>query len=130
MGTLQNQTGSIDGGSRPNRLAGGALSGSDRNIYRWFDPNAFAQPAPFTFGNDSRTEPGLREPGAFSFDALLAKEFRFTEKRRMEFRAEAVNILNHFNPGTPNTSIGNPAAGTITSGSGGRTMRLILKLYY
>ena len=63
MATVTNLTGSLDGGSRPNRLRSGALSGDQRGRLNWFDPSAFALPASFTFGNDSRTEPGLRGPG-------------------------------------------------------------------
>jgi hypothetical protein len=38
--------------------------------------------------------------------------------------------LNHFNPGTPNTTIGAPGLGTITGGNGGRGLQLALKLHY
>jgi hypothetical protein len=57
MTTAQNLTGSIGGGSRPNRLASGALSGSQRGLNEWFNPAAFVSPPAYTFGNDSRTEP-------------------------------------------------------------------------
>ena len=57
MGTAQNLTGSLGGGSRPNRLAKPTLDGSQRSIYKWFNPAAFALPASFTFGNDSRNGP-------------------------------------------------------------------------
>ncbi len=128
--TAQNLTNSIDGGSRPNRLASGLLSGSQRSIYKWFDPSAFASPAPYTFGNDSRTEPDLAAPGAFNVSALLQKQFYFGEKRFFEFRCQASNAFNHFNPGAPNTSIGAPGVGTITAGNGGRGLLLVLKLHY
>lgn len=130
MGTLSNLTGSLGGGSRPIRLRTGALSGENRGLTQWFDPSAFTLPAPFTFGNTSRTEPWLREPGDFSFDVMLAKEFRIAEQKRVQFRSEFFNATNHFNPGTPNTTIGGPAVGTITGGSGGRSIQLSLKLYY
>jgi hypothetical protein len=130
MGVVTNQTGSLDGGIRPNRLSNGVLAGSQRDIYRWFDASAFAAPAAFTFGNDSRTEPQLRAPGTFTFNGLLGKEFSLDEKRKLEFRAEASNALNHFNPGYPNTTIGHPAVGTITSGNSGRGVTLVLKLAF
>jgi hypothetical protein len=130
MATVTNLTGSLDGGSRPNRLASGALSGAQRTRLQWFNPSAFALPAAFTFGDDSRTEPDLFGPGTFNIDTLLAKEFQVTESVKLQFRMEAYNALNHFNPGTPNTTIGAPGVGTITTGSAGRVIQLALKLYF
>ncbi|MCC6394273.1 MAG: carboxypeptidase regulatory-like domain-containing protein, partial [Bryobacterales bacterium] len=73
MTTVTNTTGSLSGGSRPNRLRDGKLSGENRGLTRWFDTTAFAQPAPYTFGNDSRTEPGLCGPGAVNVNMMLFK---------------------------------------------------------
>jgi hypothetical protein len=130
MTTVTNLTGSLSGGSRPNRLADGALPDSERSRLKWFNPGAFALPAPFTLGNDSRTEPGLSGPGKFNLDALLAKQFRITEAIKLQFRMEAYNALNHFNPGTPNMTIGSPGVATITTGGAGRVVQLALKLYF
>ena len=130
MGDVTNQTGSLDGGVRPNRLSNGVLAGNQRSIYRWFDASAFLAPLPFTFGNDSRTEPQLRAPGAFNFNTMLGKEFRLDEKRKLELRAEGNNALNHFNPGVPNTTIGSPAVGTITTGNAARSITAVLKLTF
>lgn len=130
MRTLNNLTGSMGGGSRPNRLSDVPLQGEARGLQQWFNPAGFAEPAPYTFGNTSRTEPRLREPGVFSLDTMFAKEFSLSEKKRLQFRSELFNLMNHFNPGAPNTMIGYRAAGQITSGSGGRSIQLSLKLYY
>jgi hypothetical protein len=130
MGTVSNLTGSLGGGSRPNRLRDGMLSGESRGLARWFDASAYALPDPFTFGNASRTEPRLRAPGSFNLSLLLAKAFQLAEHTSLHIRSEFFNALNHFNPGAPNTGIGSPAVGTIVGGSGGRTIQLSLKLYY
>jgi hypothetical protein len=130
MTRAQNLMGSIDGGSRPNRLANGLLSGSQRGIGEWFDPTAFISPAAYSFGNDSRTEPQVYAPGALGMSAMLQKEFRFREKRWIDFRCQAGNVLNHFNPGAPNTNIGSPGVGTVTAGNGGRGLTLTLKAHY
>jgi hypothetical protein len=130
LGTVQNLTASLDGGSRPNRLANGVLSGSARDIYKWFDATAFALPAAYTFGSDSRTEPQLFAPGALNISMMLQKEFRFGEKRWVELRCQAGNTFNHFNPGGPNTTIGGPGVATITGGNGGRSLQLALKVHY
>jgi hypothetical protein len=46
-------------------------------------------------------------PGFENFDFSLLKDVRLDKdgKRTLEFRAEAYNVLNHFNPGNPNTSL-------------------------
>lgn len=130
MSTVSNQTGALFGSSRPNRLRDGTLSGSARSIYQWFDPSAFAPPPAFAFGNDSRTEPQMRGPGAFNLNGLLGKEFHIDERRIIEFRGEFTNMLNHFNPSMPNMTIGFAGAGTITSGNSGRNVVLALKLRF
>jgi hypothetical protein len=130
MGTAQNLTGSLGGGSRPNRLGNASLPGSERSIYEWFNPAMFASPAAYAFGNDSRTEPQVDGPGNFNMDLLLGKQFYLTERFRLELRCQASNSTNHFNPGTPNTSIGAPGVGTITSGNASRSLLLSLRLHY
>jgi hypothetical protein len=130
MLTVTNLTGSMSGGSRPNRLRDGKLSGDARGRMRWFDPAAFALPEPYTFGNTSSTEPGLQAPGQFNCDLLLAKEFRLTDTKKLALRSELSNALNHFNPGSPDTTIGGPGVGVITTGNSGRTIQLALKLHF
>jgi len=60
----------------------------------------------------------------------MQAEVHFGEKRFAEFRCQAAKVLNHFNPGTPATTIGAPGAGSITSGGAGRSLILVLKLHY
>jgi hypothetical protein len=48
----------------------------------------------------------VRGPGAFSFDAGLGKKFPILEdKLNLQFRADAFNLFNHPNFGTPNLNI-------------------------
>lgn len=66
----------------------------------YFDPLAFTPGTTPTFGTAAFDL--LRGPGAFNFDGGLFREFAFTERWRMQFRAEALNLTNtpHFaNPG-------------------------------
>lgn len=120
------------GGSlRPNRLGCAALPSAERSIAGWFRTSAFAVPSPNTFGNTSRTEPCASGPGLANIDLLLAKQFRLFETVQLNLRAELFNALNHFNPGTPNSTVGNPALGRITSAQGGpRTGQLSLRLVF
>jgi hypothetical protein len=130
MGTSQNLTGSLGGGSRPNRLRSGALPESERSISRWFDPAAFALPAQFTFGNTSRTEPHLRGPGTAQLDFSLYRNIRFVERVNFQIRAEAFNALNRVNFGGPNSTIGGPGVGVITSAGAARILQFGARLSF
>jgi hypothetical protein len=39
----------------------------------------------------------FRGPGAWNFDAAIAKSFALTERFRLEFRAEGFDVFNHHN---------------------------------
>ncbi len=124
-------TNTMGGSLRPNRLACAALPGSQRSIANWFDANAYAAPSPNTFGNTSRTETCVKAPGMVNVDLLLAKQFRITEALRLNMRGEFFNALNHFNPGQPNSTVGNAAIGRITSAqNGARVVQASLRLTF
>jgi hypothetical protein len=49
------------------------------------------------FPADMTGRNSFRSPGAWSFDASVAKNFKLTEQVNLEFRAEAFDFLNHHN---------------------------------
>jgi len=98
---------------RPDRLGDGNLSSSERNVDRWFDPAAFALPAPFTYGNSGRNV--LRAPGLINLDFLVGRNFRLTETLHLELRAEFFNLTNTAHFGRPNATVGSPQFGRITA---------------
>ena len=107
---LQTSTTNTGTGSRPNR----AGTGNDpHTLQRWFDTTPFSIPAPYTYGNSGRNI--FFGPGRTNWDASLFKNFVIREQMRVEFRAEAFNVLNHPQFGLPNASIGNAQVGSITS---------------
>ena len=66
-------------------------------------------------------------PGAFTVDMNLVK--RFTINRySVDVRAEAFNLLNHTNYGSPNTSYPTATFGSITSAGDPRIVQLALRL--
>ncbi len=87
------------------------------NVIGWqfLNPDAFAEPAPFTLGNSSRTLPGIRGPGRVNFDVMLAKNFRWSERFRAQFRWEAFNLTNTPAFNVPNRSLGSGNYGLVTS---------------
>lgn len=118
-----NLSGSLAGSWRPNRIGSGLLA--HPTINEWFDPSAFVQPAPFTFGNSGRDI--LHGPHYVDFDLAVAKDFPvqlWRKECRLEFKAEAYNVFNHVNFGNPDDSIGTAGVGTITSDAGPRAMQL------
>lgn len=60
---------------------------------RAFNRFAFAQPAPYTFGNSGRNM--LRGKGLNNMDLSLLKNTQVTEKVNLQFRTEFFNALNH-----------------------------------
>jgi hypothetical protein len=109
--TLNAPTVNTGTGSRPDRIGDGTVS--NPTVDRWFDPSAFATPAPFTYGNAGRNI--LYGPDRVNFDFSLFKEFDIKEGTRLQFRAECFNVFNTPQFDLPNAAIGAGNAGTITS---------------
>jgi hypothetical protein len=61
----------------------------------YLNPSAFSRPALGALGTAPRTLDGIRGPWAQSFDISVQKNFRLGEKRRLQFRVDALNLLNH-----------------------------------
>ena len=116
-------------GGRAN-LAGSDVYPANKNIEGWFNPAAFAVPAPFTFGNSARNM--LFGPGQRIIDMSVLKDFKFGENHAVQFRAEAFNLPNHPSFGNPSTNISIPASvGKIRSTSvGARAVQFGLKFIY
>jgi len=116
------------GAQRPNLIGNPHLS--NPTIQEWFNTAAFAQPAPFTFGNVPRTMPTLRAPGLYDWDIAAEKYWDFGERAHLQFRAEFFNAFNRANFYAPNTSFGSPAFGTITGANPARDIQFALKLFW
>ena len=69
----------------------------------YFNPAAFTIPLTGTFGNAARdTIPGIAN---FSLNASFFRSFRVDEKRRIEFRVDSTNPINHVNVTQINTTV-------------------------
>ena len=117
-------------GCYADRLKNGNLPSGSQSMNQWFDTTAYANPAAYSFGSGSRTEPNLRNPGAISFDSVMSRWQPIRERMRLQFRAEMYNLLNHPNLGAPSASITSSTYGQITSKSGNRTVTMALRLEF
>ena len=81
---------------------------------RWFNPGAFTLPSPGTYGNLGRGT--LTGPGLADLDLSLAKYFAFSDRMKLQFRAEFFNSLNRTNFGPPNPIVF--ASGAVSSSAG------------
>lgn len=98
--------------ARPNRIASGELPAGERDPQNWFDESAFVTPPNYTYGNSGRNI--LRGPGFSNVDLGLSRYFVVTEKLRLQFRAEAFNLLNSPQFGLPNYTLGQANTGAIS----------------
>jgi hypothetical protein len=94
---------------------------------QWFNPDAFASPARFTYGNAARTI--MLGPGRINFDSAISKNIRVRERYRLQFRWEAFNLFNTPVFGVPGSNLGGGGFGIATA-SGVREIQFALKLYY
>jgi len=99
--------------NRPDIRCDPTLSSSQRTVQRYFNVQCFAPPAAFAFGNSGRTFGS--GPSLTNFDFSIFKRFRIGERADIQFRTEIFNIFNHAQFDLPNTTIGTPAAGTISA---------------
>jgi hypothetical protein len=80
----------------------------------WLNPASFTNNPVGTFGTVKKG--AFVGPQYTDWDASLAKNFSFTERTYLQFRAEYFNLLNHTNFGDPGTTT-NSTFGRITSTS-------------
>jgi hypothetical protein len=117
-------------------------STADPKLWYPVDPNNFQLPknyAPFARGIIGNMPAVLTYgPGLELFNLSLLKEFRVREGHKLEFKIEATNAFNHFNPGNPNMTITrnyntgvntNAAFGTI-QGTQFQSRRAVVSLRY
>jgi hypothetical protein len=114
---VTNSIATTSGASRPHNLGRSARkTGSvTSRLDAYMDASAFAAPGPFEFGTAPRTLPDVRGDGPQNFDVSLFKDFHFTERVTLQFRAEFFNIFNTPQFGEPNGGFGNPQFNRVTT---------------
>ena len=98
------------------------------SIRQYFNTAAFAPAATGTFGNSGRNI--LRGPNFADLDVSLFKDFRFTERYRLQVRGESFNVQNRANFSNPTSSVSAGTFGRITAANDPRVMQLAMKLFF
>jgi hypothetical protein len=96
--------------------------------YQWFDPTPYTAPATGTFGNCPAQGP-VRGPGYGDVDLSLQKNFTFTERVKLQFRTDFLNVFNRVNLNSPGSALGTNM-GVTNSSQDPRVIQFALKLYY
>jgi hypothetical protein len=130
-----NNTGAVITALNVNVVPGVSPELSNQSPSLWFNPAAFAQPADFTMGDASRTNPTLRNPGSQNYDLSVSKRVALGAERAVEFSAAGFNFLNHANWNDPDPVIGpasapNVDAGHIIGSRGGRVIQLGMRFSF
>lgn len=102
---------------RPNLVPGVPIRGNRNGSTGWFNPAAFAMPAPGTWGNAARNIG--RGPGLAQFDLSLAKSVRFGERYRLQLRGDLFNVFNRTQYANPGGLLGN-----VTASGSSRTLNI------
>ncbi len=103
----------------------------DPAVDRFLKPRAAFPTQPNDFGNVTRYNPKVRTFWGQNENISIAKTFNLTERFRLDFRAEAFNLLNRVIFGTGNTNLDSNALGQVTGAANSpRQMQMGLKLYW
>jgi hypothetical protein len=132
------QSGLQTGNQRPNLASGREIDAAvTGNINQWFDPTAFALPAPGTLGTVGRHS--LRGPKFFTTDLTIMRNVSVGQTQ-LQFRLEGFNIFNTTNFNLPNANVFvqgpggggtiNPTAGQITSALAPRQLQLAVRVNF
>lgn len=105
------------------------LESGERTLGRWFDTDAFSQPAPATFGNQGVNL--MRGDSFLKLDMSVLRNFPLPgEGRIIQFRAEFLNLPNHANFGIPGRIFGAPGFGVVGSAAPPRSIQLGLRMTF
>jgi hypothetical protein len=114
--------------TRPNVIGDPVLPDSQRTQFRWFNTDAFARPADYTYGNAPKWF--LRGGGSFDLSAFALKEVRVLERARLQLRIEAFNALNHPYWSDIATTFGQSNFGQVTGVATQRYIQLGAKFFW
>ncbi|MDQ2950179.1 MAG: hypothetical protein M3Y27_30285, partial [Acidobacteriota bacterium] len=128
--TQTNSTNSFSAGAlRADVMRNPNLPSDQRSVSRYFDTDAFTQPAPFRFGNQG--ENSLRSSGLVNFDFSVLRNFPIRERVRFQLRGDFFNAFNRTDFGIPGRTFGGAGFGIVSGASkAARQIQLGLRLTF
>jgi trimeric autotransporter adhesin len=122
-------SGNLDGTGSSAQLRANAAGLAENAGTGWFNTAAFSVPLAATFGNAGRDT--IIGPGSFVLNLSLARSINLkSERRRLEFRIDSNNFLNHVNPSGLISVVNSSQYGEITSAGGMRSITATLRLRF
>jgi hypothetical protein len=99
---------------------------------QWFNIAAFSKTTQLIHSYDGTAGRNILDgPGLRNVDLGIFREFRVTESKKVQFRAEATNALNMVNLSSPGVNANSPSTfGIITTAGPMRQVQLGLRLTY
>jgi len=122
-----NTGGSTAGADRPNLV--GNPESANPTADAWFNTQAFAIPAPYTFGNAGRN--GVTGPGYASFDIAVDKRLAVGARSSLTIGLQVFNAFNHTNFDLPEHYADEPSTfGRIFSAKAPREVQLTARFHF
>jgi hypothetical protein len=118
-------------GTRPDHVPGTSYYGQGDNAAGyavWLNAAAFDVNTPYNahrYGNLGFD--AIRGPNSVNLDGSIIKHIPIYREQHLDFRFELFNALNHANLGNPNTTVGNPNFGLVTTRSDSRKIQFGVK---
>jgi trimeric autotransporter adhesin len=111
----------VTGSTRPDLVLGQAIQVSNPSIGQWFNTQAFTAPTG-PFGDAGRNI--IIGPGTISVNMALSKTIQVKEMQSLELRLSAVNVFNHPNFTSIDTTMGSKTFGQVVAAGAMRTMQI------
>jgi hypothetical protein len=134
-------TGQQAGSDRPNLVGNPYQSGSvaanpsctaqpgpTHTAAQWFNPCAFEDAAPNSYGNAGRNS--LLGPGYASFDISLLRRFSLPERATLTLEAQSFNLFNRPNLSLPSAFADQSTFGVISSANDPRELQFAARLSF
>jgi hypothetical protein len=125
------------GGGTDNLGYGGATSNRANIVspvsypktrFEWFSTSSFAKPGPLQWGSAARND--VVGPGRNNWNISMFKAFQFSERAKVEFRAESFNTFNHTQFTNPDTGVTDGNFGQISGVNQPRIFQFGAKLLF
>jgi hypothetical protein len=126
VGENTDPTNGATGTNNPNLV--GNWSVPNRGAAEWFNPAAFQPQAAYTWGDSPIY--GFYGPGNWDMDVAIHRTFPIHERAQAQLRLESFDLTNSRYLNAPNSTLGGPGFGSITSYSNSRRLQGALTITF